>query len=1005
MQSNASLKNRILINIIVAAIYFSLTALMQAGSDGIQTSYTSNQLSICPVISVETAAVILIGPFIWPGITIAAFAGAIIKGFTITSALLSALAHGFGALGSGLVVHRWIKNKNPFLKVRDFLHYLIIVALLISSGISAIRALSISLNLENLQSYPTLFITLWINAINSMLVVTPFIVAWGTKAISKPGKPLFHSSIFAFILTLMVIIWAVSGGQGFNPGQISLRSEFIIIPIVILATTLFGLRGAVSASLVYSIIFIAFPAFGLPLFSSSNSSNNTLFLQSYQSIVAATGLLAAASLSERDKALQDVNEAHITQQAFLNNAGIWLSTIDGDNNIITWSKGAEKISGYTYQEISGDQLFWNHIFLPQEENAPDNRNFLESIKDGVFLKDFEMPIRTRSDEKRLISWNINTLKSNAGKDLGRMIAGTDITAQRQAENHLRQERDLAEALVNAAMMVSGTLEREEIIHRILSQALTVIPCDGVNLLLLQENNLQVVYQYGYQNLVTPESVTNTHFSPDETRIILENAESDERTLIADTWQDPRWFSTPTTGWIRSYISVPIRVRGKILGLVNLDSSKPNNFNYAHVRTLKTLCALLSNTFENVQRYDDIQLQADELEKRVKERTAELSSANQELQRALRLKDEFLANMSHELRTPLTAILGMSELLESQARGPLNETQIRYTQTIMDSGQHLLSLINDILDLAKIEAEKLEISIDSVYVNEVCDSCLFMIRPIAHSKNILLDFVPLQPDLAIQADPLRLKQILINLLNNAVKFTDEGGTIGLEIHQVPSSQNVQFLVWDTGIGISPEDAKQLFKPFAQVDGSLSRSFDGAGLGLSLVAKLVELHGGSVKLESEGICGKGTRLTVTLPLHQDNSLTAPLPVFPAAAEVLLIEDNNSSIQQIYRAISAADITMRVAKCTEEAADLDRSGYPDLVIINLQTCKTDGWRIIKKLYSWFSPCTPPIIVITSISLPGDEELAAASGASAYLTKPVDMNQLSNLVSSLIEKRETHE
>lgn len=392
-----------------------------------------------------------------------------------------------------------------------------------------------------------------------------------------------------------------------------------------------------------------------------------------------------------------------------------------------------------------------------------------------------------------------------------------------------------------------------------------------------------------------------------------------------------------------------------------------------------------------------------LAEKVRQQTAELRSANTELAQAAKAKDEFLANMSHELRTPLTAILGMSELLESQVKGPMNETQIRYTQTIMDSGQHLLSLINDILDLAKIEAEKLEISINSVYVNEICNSCLFMIRPIAQSKNIQLDFASCQPDLAIQADPLRLKQILINLLNNAVKFTDEGGKIGLEIHHEPSSPNIQFLVWDTGIGISPEDAKKLFKPFAQLDGSLSRSFEGAGLGLSLVAKLVELHGGSVKLESEGVHGKGTRLTVTLPIRQDTSTSIALPTFPPAAEVLLIEDNNSSVHQIYRAISTAGITMRVAKCTEEAADLDHSGYPDLVIINMQTCKTDGWRIISKLHSWFSPCTPPIIAITSISLPGDEKLAAASGASAYLTKPVDMKQLSNLVSSLIEKRET--
>ena len=401
----------------------------------------------------------------------------------------------------------------------------------------------------------------------------------------------------------------------------------------------------------------------------------------------------------------------------------------------------------------------------------------------------------------------------------------------------------------------------------------------------------------------------------------------------------------------------------------------------------------------------MQFQAEELDKRVKERTSELSLANQQLQRALRLKDEFLANMSHELRTPLTAILGMSELLESQVRGPMNETQIRYTKTIIDSGQHLLSLINDILDLAKIEAEKLDIAIETIHVSEVCESCIYMIRPLAQAKNIQLDFTLQQPGPVIQADPLRLKQILINLLNNAVKFTPEGGTVGLEVHKSSSAPNILFHIWDTGIGIAPEDANKLFKPFSQLDGSLSRSFEGAGLGLTLVAKLVELHGGSIKMESDGVRGKGTKLTITLPMNQEELLSADLPPSPSTADVLLIEDNNNSIQQINQALNCSGFTVRAAKCTEEAADLDRSGYPDLVIINMQTCKTDGWDTLRKLRSWFSPCTPPIIALTSVSLPGDNERAVASGVSAYLEKPVNLKQLSTLVSTLLGKSETYD
>ena len=258
---------------------------------------------------------------------------------------------------------------------------------------------------------------------------------------------------------------------------------------------------------------------------------------------------------------------------------------------------------------------------------------------------------------------------------------------------------------------------------------------------------------------------------------------------------------------------------------------------------------------------------EELEKKVEDRTAELQNANQALEKAMRARDTFLANMSHELRTPLTAILGMSEILEEQLRGPLNERQMHFVRSIYSSGEHLLQLINDVLDLSKMEASFITLDVQKLSLRDICEASLAFVQKQAKDKHLQIQLSRKTRSPVIEADGRRLKQILINLLSNAVKFTPDHGKIGLEVKDAPDDKNmVQFIVWDSGIGIAEEDQEMLFQPFVQVDSNLNRSYEGSGLGLVLVSRLTELHHGQVKLESEP--GKGTRVTVRLPYHQDN-----------------------------------------------------------------------------------------------------------------------------------------
>ena len=242
-----------------------------------------------------------------------------------------------------------------------------------------------------------------------------------------------------------------------------------------------------------------------------------------------------------------------------------------------------------------------------------------------------------------------------------------------------------------------------------------------------------------------------------------------------------------------------------------------------------------------------------------QRHQELGAANEQLRRLVKVKDEFLAKMSHELRTPLSAMLITAELLQLKLNDQLDEKQRGYLHTIHANGHHLLDLINDILDMTRLQARQINADWQKVAVNEVFESALSVVRPLAREKDQELTFT-LEPDLPpLVTDFRRLKQILINLLTNAIKFTPPAGHIGLSARYDKAAATVQMIVWDDGIGMHPDDANRMFEPFVQLDNSPSRQYEGAGLGLALVKQLTELL--NTQIDVETALGQGTRFTLT------------------------------------------------------------------------------------------------------------------------------------------------
>lgn len=396
----------------------------------------------------------------------------------------------------------------------------------------------------------------------------------------------------------------------------------------------------------------------------------------------------------------------------------------------------------------------------------------------------------------------------------------------------------------------------------------------------------------------------------------------------------------------------------------------------------------------------------------------LQESNEKLLQATQLKSEFLANMSHELRTPLNAILGTNEALQDEIFGRLNARQLQSCETIERSASHLLELINDLLDVSKIEAGQSELSLSTTDLETLCASSLAFVRQQAHQKHIQLELqLPnTLPNPII--DERRIRQVLINLLNNAVKFTPAGGRVTLEVQEPELDPSyLKISVIDTGIGIAPENFQKLFQPFVQIESGLNRSYEGTGLGLTLAQRIMELHSGQILLASE--LGKGSCFSILIPRSVASDLPASLsslaipakPVvihqtFPGIAPlILLAEDQEDNISSISSYLQAKGYSLILANNGREAIDLAKVNHPDLILMDIQMPRVDGLEAIQEIRRDPAVAQTPIIALTALAMVGDRERCLAAGANEYLSKPFKMKVLIAVIQGLLNSQPSSE
>ena len=575
-------------------------------------------------------------------------------------------------------------------------------------------------------------------------------------------------------------------------------------------------------------------------------------------------------------------------------------------------------------------------------------------------------------------------------------------AEREARLHADILRDVAAILIE-------TLDLEQVLDRILTQLRRIITLDSCSILLRRNEAFTIVAVQGFSN---PEQVKGITFDIATNPCLKKITKTQQPLVIPDTYQYSDWPKQDAPN-IKSWIGFPLLESGKVIGNLTIDSHQPNFYRQDDTHRLTVFVNLASLAIQNAQLYSQAQ---QEIVDR-KQTELALKHAMDAAETANKAKSAFLANMSHELRTPLNAVIGYSEMLHEDAKEMTLTEFAGDLKKINLAGTHLLNIINDVLDLSKIESGKMELFLENVDISALIQSVVATITPLVNqNKNQLVLHCPADIG-GIVTDVTKLRQSLLNLLSNAAKFTRNGQitcTIErvtlIDSQEIPVSETIVFRVTDTGIGMNLEQMQSLFKEFSQADPSTTRRYGGTGLGLAITRHYCRMMGGDVTVESEP--GKGSTFIIQLPTTANQAHPQPDPAGTTSRSIttnqdknlgtVLVIDNDPIVCDLVgRMLQRNGYAVEVASTGTKALKRVRRVRPAAIILDVLMDEMSGWAVLAALKADPETAAIPVIILSILD---EKQKGLALGAAEYVTKPVDREHLLAVVGRYVKLGETH-
>ena len=543
------------------------------------------------------------------------------------------------------------------------------------------------------------------------------------------------------------------------------------------------------------------------------------------------------------------------------------------------------------------------------------------------------------------------------------IRNVDLVRDLQVRTaELAEKVGQLEALREIGHAVSSSLDLDEVLTTIVTHAVQLTDTDGGSLLELDAASqaFRIRAAYGTSSDLL-ERLGATHISLDNT--LVGRACVQGRPQMAENLEtaplDPHLAHLKDAGW-RSVLAVPMQHEAEIVGALVVRRRRPGGFSDDTSELLQTFASQSALAIVNARLFGELQ-----------RRTGELAVAS-------RHKSEFLASMSHELRTPLNAVIGFSEVLLERMFGDINDRQEDYLRDILASGRHLLELLNDILDLSKVEAGRMELDPSTFSVRDSLEQSLAQVRERAAAHEILLQ-LDLAPDVGdVSTDPLRFRQVVLNLLSNAVKFSRDGGRV--DVRAWLEGDELCVTVSDTGIGVHPDDRERIFESFQQSARARGRT-EGTGLGLTLCRRIVELFGGRMWLDSE--VGRGSTFGFSVPVPGSRTgRQAARARYDDGPLVVVVEDDRRSLELVTLYLEGAGVRVVAAHDGLQGLAAVRDHRPAAVVLDIRLPGMDGWRVLEALKSDPATAAAPVVVVTMLD---ERPQGVALGAAEYLVKPV--------------------